>query len=495
VKNRTRRKLAAILLCASVPAGALDRELVLGQEDAWQDLVRTENLILQPGLGGTLDLYLAEDEYPSTPDTDLLLHFDREPFEDSSGHYRLLGGKALLASQVTALGEASAGFTGERQGLELAPLAGALFARGTRWGDFSIEFWLHPALLSDGEEVLGWIGSRFRGGHSTALELRCTVRKRTLAWEFTNFFSGPRESVPASIRLEGLTPLLPRAWHHHLLRYDSSSGLLEYLVDGVPEAVTYVRDPSGGEPLIPHTGEADSAPLVLGSGLIGFLDELRISRSWIRDPVLSRYSGASGSAESRPLDLGYTGTRVKRIDALYRTQADSGVFFYYRTSDRLQAEDLEGSWRQIRPGEALGEARGRFVQLRVELFPDGRRRVSPRLSELRVVYEQALPPAPPTSLAAAAGNGRVRLAWSPVREEGVRGYLVYYGYEPGNYHGADGARGPSPIDVGAVSEFTLDGLKNGRLYYFAVVAYDGTEPPHHSGFSREVSARPSGALP
>jgi hypothetical protein len=42
---------------------------------------------------------------------------------------------------------------------------------------------------------------------------------------------------------------------------------------------------------------------------------------------------------------------------------------------------------------------------------------------------------------------------------------------------------------------TLSGLQNGRLYYFAVVAYDGTEPPHHSGFSREVSARPSGALP
>jgi hypothetical protein len=396
---------------------------------------------------------------------------------------------------VTALGSASAGFTGERQGLELAPQAGALFARGTRWGDFTIEFWLHPALLSDGEEVLGWIGSRFRDGHSTAQELRCLVRKRRLAWEFSNFFSGPQDTAPGNFHLEGLTPLLPRVWHHHLLRYDSSSGLLEYLVDGVPEGVTYARDPVQGEPLVPHSGEADSAPLILGRGFIGFLDELRISRSFIQDPVLSRYSGASGSAESRPLDLGYTGTRVKRIEALYRTQADSGVFFYYRVADRLQAEDLEGNWRQLRPGEALGEARGRFVQLRVELFPDGRRSVSPRLSELRVVYEQALPPAPPSSLAVVAGNGQVRLVWSPVREEGVRGYLVYYGYEPGNYHGAEGGRGPSPIDVGAVSEFTLSGLKNGRLYYFAVVAYDGTDPPHRSGFSREVSARPSGALP
>ena len=484
-----------MLLCALAPAGALDRELILGREDAWQELARTENVILKTGLGDTLDLYLAEDEYPSTPDTDLLLHFDQEPIADSSGHYRLLGGRVLLASQVTALGPASAGFTGERQGLELAPQPGALFARGTRWGDFTIEFWLHPALLSDGEEVLGWIGSRFRSGHSTAQELRCVVRKRRLAWEFSNFFSGPQDTAPGSIRLEGLTPLLPRVWHHHLLRYDSSSGLLEYLMDGVPEGVTYARDPVQGEPLTPHSAEADSAPLILGRGFIGFLDELRISRSFIQDPVLSRYSGRSGSAESRPLDLGYTGTRVKRIDALYRTEADSGVFFYYKVADRLQAEDLEGNWRQFQPGEDLGEARGRFVQLRVELFPDGRRRVSPRLSELRVVYEQALPPAPPSSIVATAGNGKVRLAWSPVREEGVRGYLVYYGHEPGNYHGADAAGGPSPIDAGAVSELTVSGLENGRLYYFAVVAYDGTDPPHHSGFSREVSARPSGALP
>jgi hypothetical protein len=484
-----------MLLCASVSAAGVDRELILGREEAWRELARTENVILKTGLGDTLDLYLDEDEYASAPDTDLLLHFDQEPIADSSGHYRLLGGKALIASQVTALGSASGGFTGERQGLELAPLPGALFARGTRWGDFTIEFWLHPALLSDGEEVLGWIGSRYREGRSTAQELRCVVRKRTLAWEFSNFFSGPRDSAPSSFRLQGLTPLLPRVWHHHLVRYDSLSGLLEYLVDGIPEAVTYARDPVQGGPLSPHSGEADSAPLILGRGLVGFLDELRISRSWVQDPVLARYSGRSGSAESRPLDLGYTGTRVKRIAAVYRAEADSGLFFYYRVADRLQAEDLEGSWRQFRPGEELGEARGRFVQLRVELYPDGRRRLSPRLSELRVVYEQALPPAPPRSLAATAGNGQVRLRWSPVREEGVRGYLLYYGYAPGNYHGADGDRGPSPIDVGAVSELTLGGLENGRLYYFAVVAYDGTEPPHHSGFSREVSARPSGALP
>jgi hypothetical protein len=473
----------------------LDREIVLGREDAWQELARTENLILRPGLGDTLDLYLAEDEYTATPQTDLLVHFDQEPVVDSSGHYRPLRGQALLADEVTALGPASGGFTGDRRGLELAPLSGALFFRATRWGDFTIEFWLRPTVLSDGEEVLGWIGSRFREGRSTAQELRCTVRKRRLAWEFINFFTASRDAAPRRFGLEGLAPLLPRVWHHHLLRFDSSTGLLEYLVDGVPEAVSYARDPDRGEALTPFTGEADSAPLTLGRGLTGFLDELRISRVFVQDPGLNRYAGRSGSAESRPLDLGYSGTRVKRIDSVYRSEADSDVFFYFRVADRLLAEDLEGPWRQFRPGEGLGEARGRFIQLRVELYPDGRRHVSPRLAELRVVYEPDLPPAPPSAVLATAGNGLVRLAWSLVREEDVRGYMIYYGTSPGNYHGTDGDRGPSPIDVGPASEFSLGGLKNGWLYYFAVVAYDATDPPHRSGFSREVSARPSGALP
>ena len=131
----------------------------------------------------------------------------------------------------------------------------------------------------------------------------------------------------------------------------------------------------------------------------------------------------------------------------------------------------------------------------VELYPDGSRRQTPELSELRLVYEQDLPPAPPTGLYAEAGNGQVKLYWSTVNEEDVEGYFVYYGTEPGSYHGTDSDLGPSPVDAGKVSQIELTGLSNSRLYYFAVVAYDAADPPHRSLFSRELSARPSGLLP
>ncbi len=484
---------------------------MLGREEGWRDFPSVENLVLRPGKWDTLDFFLQEDEYRPVPgQTDLLAHFYHEGEGEATGHYRLERGRSLISPEVRVLGDGAAGFNGERAGLRLFPLAGALLARGTRWEDFSIEFWLRPAQASDGEEVLAWSGSRWSGargsgGELKPQELRCQVRSRRLVWEFVNFFGAGEgaagEGSPAVIRLEGISPLVPRSWHHHLLRYDSGSGLLEYLMDGVPEAVAYARAKPGlagaapdGPPLQPYTGEADSAPLEVGRGYTGFLDELRISRAFVEDPVLTRYDGKAGVAVSAPLDLGYTGTRLKRIQAVYEAKGDSDIFFYYRLADRLTSDQLEGDWVQFRPGDELGQALGRYVQLRVELFPDGRRTLSPQLSELRLVYEQDLPPAAPAGVLATAGNGLVRLAWKPVREEDVRGYLVYYGQAPGDYHGTGADRGPSPIDAGAATALELKGLENGQLYYFAVVCYDSTQPPHRSGFSKEVSARPSGAL-
>jgi hypothetical protein len=234
------------------------------------------------------------------------------------------------------------------------------------------------------------------------------------------------------------------------------------------------------------------------------VDELRIPRVFVQEPNLDRYSSNVGVFVSRTFDLGFTGTRLKRIDGVYRTPGDSAVYYYYRMTDRADADTSEIPWTQFEAGQPLGrrqpgepgpDTRGRYLQVMVELYPDGSRRRTPEVSQLRLVYEQDLPPAPPTGLYAEAGNGQVSLYWSTVNEEDVAGYFVYYGSKPGSYHGRDSNLGPSPIDVGKVSQVNVTGLINSRLYYFTVVAYDATDPPHRSLFSREVSARPSSLLP
>jgi len=463
------------------------------------------------GRWGTLDLVLRDNEYSPGPGTDLLLHFNSAipaaPPSDSggeggpggqpgavdeSGHYRVTKARIHIAEGVTAMGEGAAGFSGGDAAVHLRALPGALLATGSVWGDFSIEFWLYPALLADGEQILSWVGSRWMGGEAVPQGISCVVEGRRLAWSFENLFARPGGGS-GRISLRGLTPMIPRTWHHHLLRYDSSRGLLEYLVDGIPEAVvhTTASGGEGGALLLPVVGDARSGELVVGRGYVGFLDELRISRGFVEEPSLARYDGRTGVAVSSPLDLGYTGTRLKRIEAVYDSPSDSGVYFFYRLSDHWDLDERGEQWKPFQPGRELRDARGRYLQVMVELFPDGTRSTSPRVSEVRVVYEQDLPPPPPSGLYAAAEDGAVHLYWNRVNEADVRGYLVYYGDAPGNYHGVDSDLGSSPIDVGNVSSVRISGLRNRKLYYFSVVAYDAASPPHRSLFSRQTSARPA----
>jgi hypothetical protein len=273
--------------------------------------------------------------------------------------------------------------------------------------------------------------------------------------------------------------------------------LLVYVLDEVPEAIAHVTDTGGetGSVAVPEVGSAFSGPLVLGAGFTGLMDELRISRRAVEDPVISRFLGRTGTATSGIINLGYTATRIARIESVGSTPSDSGMEFSYQAADTWGGKKSLKSateWVPFVPGTDFGESlKARYIQLRVELYPDGTRTKSPLLSSLRVVYEPNLPPAAPAGLVATPGNGKVTLTWRTVNDLNVKGYLVFYGTSPHNYLGTGSARGDSPIDAGASTTLQIDGLENGSLYYFAVAAYDTSDPRQQSEFSAEISARPS----
>jgi hypothetical protein len=485
--------IASVLSVFGRPLSAREEAIVLGRGDGWGDVTRLENLVLVPGRWGHLDIVLADNAYRETGELDLLLHFDGKPFSDASGFYRVGQDASLLSSRITARGAGSAGFEATRGGLLLSPGPGALFGPASWPGDFSIEFWLYPLVLEEGEEIFWCRGSRWREGETLDQLVSARVQGQKLSWRFENFFL-PSSGEPFLLVLEGLEPLIPKRWSHHLLRYQRASGLLEYLVDGVPEAVTYATASGAeeGDLLAPHLEAAGPAALQIGKRFTGFVDEIRVARLFEEEPRLSRYGNRTGRAVSRVFDLGYSGTEVRRIASVFEQPQDSEVYFFYRLADRLDAAGEPASgWVQFRPESSLAEARGRYIQVMLELFPNGGRDQTPEVSELRIVYEQDLPPAPPAALRAEAGDGKVILSWQPVNERDVRGYRVYYGEAPGNYLGRGCAQGDSPLDVGNVTRFEVGGLENGKLYTFTVAAYDAADPPHLSRFSREVSARPS----
>jgi hypothetical protein len=70
------------------------------------------------------------------------------------------------------------------------------------------------------------------------------------------------------------------------------------------------------------------------------------------------------------------------------------------------------------------------------------------------------------------GSGIATLTWAApsTNEDGtpltsLGGYKVYYGTTPGVY---------TSIDVGQVSSYQVPGLATGKVYYFAVSAYDSS---------------------
>jgi hypothetical protein len=498
---RKQHRSGALVLCLLLGAGALpglEQTIELGKENLWSGMQTMDGVVALAGKWGFQDLALSDGAYVPDAATELLLHFDGLAAMDATGAYTLVGAAPLLSAANAAHGGSSAALTGSRQGIGVQAPPEGLFSTGAAWDDFTIEFWLFPATLADGEGVLSWTGS-LRATPSAPLigqALRAVIRDRRIAWEFQDLFMLPG-GVRVPVSLRGTRQLLPRVWHHHLLRYNSREGLLEYMIDGVPEAMTHVTD-SGretGSIAVPAVGNAYAGPLILGAGFIGFLDELRISRRFVEDAVLTRFLGRTGAATSRIIDLGFSSTRVTRIDAVEATPSDSSVEFYYQAADTWNGRPLlkgDTDWIPFTPGADLADTlKSRYLQLRVELYPDGRRTASPRVSSLAVVYEPNTPPAPPAGLTVIPGNGTVTLTWRKVNDLNVKGYLVYYGPEPHNYLGTGAAPGDSPIDAGSVTTLRITGLTNGNLYYFAVTAYDTSSPRQQSDFGPEVSARPS----
>jgi len=369
--------------------------------------------------------------------------------------------------------------------------------------------------MENGEEVLLWTSAVPAGTASSYILQRilCVASRNRLQWSFLNFFASPDGASHIDININGVSPVVPKNWSHHLIRFDSRTGLIEYLVNGNSESIEYATSTGreGGEVFSPVVGRDGS--FVLGSGFSGMMDEFRIQGNYVQRPVVRRYAAPGGRIETVAIDLGSGSNGVQMIEASggktsildarvsgeyrqngrFRFSDDSEMQFFIRASDNPYRWDAP--WQPVTPGSDLGESiKGRYIQLAVDFYPSANGEATPYLEELRITYFPDEPPLPPAQLTAVAMDGAVQLQWRNSPNHNTQGYLVYYGTSADDYFGEDAALGISPINVGDRSSIRIDGLKNGTLYYFRVAAYShiNTETARfHAGeFSREVRARP-----
>ncbi|MCX7025106.1 MAG: fibronectin type III domain-containing protein [Spirochaetes bacterium] len=455
-----------------------------------------DGVVMAPGYRGRPDIVLGRAAPMVQSACDLLVDFDDAVPRDATGRWSLsaAGAYRRLSSSRAFTGQGAGGFAGPGSGIVMKPSGSELFGSGLHPADFSMEFRINPSLAANGETLLLWKGAMLLPEGPFTQRITCVVERGRLSWTFENFFQ-PSGGAPArtTVSLKGTSLLVPKTWSHHLVRYDSATGLVEYLMNGLPEAIAYAT-PTGRENASvfrPRTGSASA--FELAPDFTGIVDDLAFRTDFLENPELSRYGRQSGVAISPIIDLGNANTELRGMEAEYRAANGADVEFSFRCADDTTAW-REGSpaWIPFAPGASLpGKPRGRYVQLRIELFPDGSGSSGPAFSGLTVRYVPDLAPPPPASVVAAASDGSVALAWSRVNESDLGGYLVYYGDAPGSYFGTDAALGSSPLDVGRVQTATVNGLANGKRYYFVIVAYD-TAPSRHEGeFSVEASARPA----
>lgn len=481
------------------PAYGFNEIILIGRDDNWLDMADLYNTWKKIGLHGYYDICLRERTYDDLSEKDLLLSFEGQGIIDEAGKYQLMYDGSHFTDRISKYGESAAAFENRGKPIELIPSKDSLFYPGSEWQDFTIEFWMYGANLQDGEVIIHWQGSIWEEGIVIDQELKCGIENRQIYFDFKNFFLPPgRENFTLSIK--GTKALIPRKWHHHLIRFDSDTGLIEYVLDGKVENITYAnvtRDETSGV-YYPYIGESMNSKVLLGSKFIGFIDDFVISREFKESVDLRTYNQNLGIATTRVFDFEYVSSQVTSIDAVFDEPKDTDVFFYYKVSndigsffvgdnvDTVNIVDNSG-WVPFIPGEDLPlDLRGRYIQIRMELFADGTGSVSPTVSEISILYNENSPPPPPSHIIAVPGDGKVEIKWSPVAKENVRGYMVYYGTQPGVY-----LEKGSPIDVKKNTSLVIDNLENGKIYYFSVITYGDYFDEIHTGFSKEVNARPS----
>jgi len=528
-----------LFVCGSISAIG-EKTLSLGGAKAW-NITESRNgitetasirpypvLLLSSSAVTSIAGYQAADgvlgKYASLTEhaLDLAVSFDeRTPglFRDSVGNYRLTVPPQVetVDRSLARAGAGAAYFVHGGHDSVSTPILfhpqsrDALFASGNRIKDFTIEFWMYPLNMENGEQIFTWV-STLPDNASRIQRIDCFVAKNKMSWSFINFFSSANNSVKQNIEFANLTPLIPKTWSHHLIRFDATTGMLEYIVDGKSEAIVYATS-TGRENSEVHTPVIGSnGRFLLGERFSGLIDEFKIHSVCVGRSSVQKYAAGGGRIETRAIDLGANSSGVVRINASGGRTSIRGarVQNEYRENGRFKFSDdgemnffiragenpylLKNSpWVMFTPGSDIRGVSGRYAQIAVDFYPSSDGECSPYLEQINIVFHQGEPPMPPRNLTAIACDGGVQLRWRNSITAGTAGYLVYYSSVRGELFGNDSSLGASPIDVGLTNNFYVEGLKNGTLYYFRVAAYDlitGDINPDVGEFSAEVTARP-----
>lgn len=483
---------AAFCLLTAGMIFAEESVITLGGKKGWSKIERMDGVVYGTGRYGYQSIVLDTNKRVAGDSSDLLLDFEDKIPLDRTGNYSVEENK-LLNSTSSKMGK-GAGLSRGKGGIRLSGANGSLFGTTGSTGSFLIEFWLCPSIAENGEMVFSWRSSRTEDNYPLYQMISAGFYNNHLQWRFTNVFQDYRQNG-GLIELASYRTMIPNVWTHHSISYDQDSGLLEYRIDGKLEDMKYVttnEKEMGGYIYSPILGVP--ADIEICPSYTGRIDDFHIQRMSESDSSAAlrydSYKKDGGRFVTEPILVGLSSV-LNKIDAITTEPDQTDVVLYARAGDNyFNWTESEPAWVPVANHQQIENVKGKYLQVAVDLYTDGSGSKTPSVTQLDLHYTQASAPLPPFTLIAEPGNGQVTLTWSYSVDDSAGGYYVYYGERPGEYLGREAVQGSSPVNVGNTAKVTITGLKNGKIYYFAVATYSNQDERITGSLSKEVYARP-----
>ena len=362
---------------------------------------------------------------------------------------------------------------------------GYVYSRENSINSFTIEFYLNPYQIRMNSKVLSKISIYNNGDASEYSGIRASIIDGKLIWQFDNLFMYNGEY--SNIILSSGESLKPNEWRHHSVSFDAKTGKLAKYIDGLEEEILYLTSTGdiNGSPYMLNINNIIYDPLYLGQGFIGGIDAFSFTPIFKKNFNLYKYL-KNGEIISEVIDFTNNNIFIDSIN--YKANISNGTYMdiYYRISDNyFLPEDNFIEWKPLNGNNIINE-RGRYIQVRAQFESDTERTLSPILNNMEIVYHNGKAPQKPINLTATAVNNSAVLRWEGTHEN-ITGYKIYYGTKSGIYNNADNI----PIIVGNQTEYVINGLRNGEIYYFTITAIGGEGGNIESAFAEEVFVRTS----
>ena len=500
LKKTALAAVGMLFAAATSAAFAEAKQIVLGGKGGWPVFQYEENITTGKGRFGYDCIELATNSFVFDEYTDLLIDFENPVNPISAGYYSIASNNLKTSSD--SLLEKSAGLSRNIGGLSVSGQPGTFFGSEGLMGSFSLEFWLCPSLAENGEMIVNWESSKNVRGRLVYQLINCIFDGGKLDWTISNLFdsyTGPNGD--GEIHLKGSSTIIPDSWSYHALSFDCETGILEYLVNGITEDIIYITSNGREDGEVSLIVMGTPSELKFCDEYTGKIDEIRILRRPYSPPdyqsaeaagALGRmlYQPTGGRFETKPIVVS-TGSILNSLTAEMSVPSQTEVSFFVRSGDNyFNWTDSYPEWKPVESGKAISGVSGMYFQVACELYPDGNGAVSPSVTQLTLDFTELPLPLPPFTVKAEAGNGSVTLSWNYSVDDTAGGYYIYYGNRPGEYLGRVALEGPSPVNVGNTTSFTLTGLENGKIYYFAVASWSALDDRITGPLSKEVFARP-----